>query len=163
MKYFSSAVIGISKFIDHVAGVILVGLMSLVVINVLLRAIWSTPIKGTYEYVGFFTAIVIGLSIAYCGAKNGHIAVTFLVERFHSKKTRKWLRFILDSISVFFLGFVTWQLSIYGARMAARGDVSPTTKIVYYPFVYITALGFIILALVILSQIIESFKKEEVN
>jgi TRAP-type C4-dicarboxylate transport system permease small subunit len=160
MKNFSGFMEGISEKLDKVAGWVLLGVMTLVVANVLLRAIWSAPIKGTFEYVGFLTALAIGLSVAYCGAKNGHIAVTFIVERF-SATTRKVLGFIVHCTSAAFMSFLAWKLYVYGAGLAARGDVSLTTRMPYYPLIYLIGFCFLVLAFIHAGKIIEIFKKGE--
>lgn len=162
MKTFSSVIKNVSKIFDEVAGWILAGVMLLIVVNVILRAGWSSPVKGTYEYVGYFTAIAISLSIAYCAVKNGHIAVTIIAERFPGI-FQKALSFLLRSISIVFFVYLALQLANHAAGLAARGEVSPTTRIAYYPYIYIAAFGVFVLALVIAYEIIESFKKEGEN
>ncbi|MDO9534645.1 MAG: TRAP transporter small permease [Bacillota bacterium] len=160
MKNFSGFMEGMSEKLDRFAGCVLLGVMTLVVANVLLRAIWSAPIKGTYEYVGFFTALAIGLSIAYCGAKNGHIAVTFIVDKF-SPAIRKVLGLLVHCICVAFMSFLAWKLYVYGAGLASRGDVSLTTRIPYYPLIYLIGFCFLVLAFVHVGKIIGLLEKGE--
>jgi len=159
-KNMKSFVYEISEILDKVAGWVLLGVMTLVVANVLLRSIWSSPIKGTYEYVGFSTALAIGLAIAYCGAKNGHIAVTFIVDKF-SSTIRKVLGIFVHCASVAFMSFLAWNLYVYGAGLAARGDVSLTTRIPYYPLIYFIGFCFLVLALVYVDKITRLLKKGE--
>ena len=70
-----------SKLMDTIAGWGIVAIMALVVINVLLRVIFNSPILGVYEYVGYTTAGVIAFSIAYCALQNAHIAIEFIFEK----------------------------------------------------------------------------------
>lgn len=162
MKTFSSLIRNVCRILDEATGWILFCVMTLVVVNVILRAAWSSPIKGTYEYVGYLTALVISLSIAYCAVRNGHIAVTIVMEK-SPMAVQKAVSLFLKSISIVFFVYLAWQLSSYAAGLAARGEVSPTTRIAYYPFIYIAAFGVFVLAMVIVNEIIESFKKEGEN
>jgi len=154
MKIFSGVVNSISAFFDKIAGWIFVGLMVLVVLNVILRSAFSAPIKGAFEYVGFYTAVAIAFSIAFCALKDAHIAITFIVEKVFSKKILKMISVLLNIISIAFFVFTAWELFGYGADMAVRGDLSLTTRTPYYPFIYIIALCFVVLAVVLLNRVI---------
>ena len=66
MKVFSKVVNILSSFLDRVAGWVFAGLMVLAVINVILRAFFNSPIKGTFEHVSYYTGLAIALSIAFC-------------------------------------------------------------------------------------------------
>lgn len=163
MKRFSNVVVSVSEFFDKLGGWIYVGLMFLVVVNIILRAAFSSPIKGTVEYVGFYTAVGIAFSIAYCALKDGHIAVTFLAERLFSKKILKVIALLMNSISAFFFTFTGWKLAEYAAGMAASGEVSSTTRTHYFPYIYIIAFCFFLLAVVLLNRMIELFKRRKNN
>ncbi len=164
MKIFSSVVNSISAFFDKIAGWVFIGLMVLVVLNVILRCAFSAPIKGAFEYVGFYTALAIAFSIAFCAFKDGHIAITFIVEKIFSQKTLKVISVFLNIISAAFFVFTAWELFDYGADMVVRGDLSVTTRTPYYPFIYIIALCFVVLAVVLLYRVtglIGALKEED--
>ena len=48
--------------------------MLVVVINVVARVVWH-PILGTYDWVQFLGAIIVGFAVAHCGTQGGHVAV----------------------------------------------------------------------------------------
>lgn len=153
---------GISEQFDRAAGWLLLGVMALIVINVILRAAFSSPIKGTYEFVGFFTALAVGLSIAHCAVKNGHIAITFIVDEFPAK-LRMAISFVLLSISTVFMGFTGSRLTNFALQTAARREVSITMGIPFYLFIFMIAFGFFLLAVVLGLKTIGLFSKEELN
>ncbi len=148
----------ICRFFDTVAAWATFALMALVVSNVILRISIKKPILGTYEYVGFLAALLIGLALAYCAIQNSHIAVTFLLERF-SLKVQAVVEVIIGLISMAFLVLAAWHTGIYAQSMVLSGEVSPTTKTAFYPFVYIVAFSLLVLALVVLLKVIESIRK----
>ncbi|NLV64092.1 MAG: TRAP transporter small permease [Clostridiaceae bacterium] len=136
-----------SKIMDIAAGWGIVAIMALVVVNVLTRVIFNNPIKGVYEYVGYMTAGAIALSIAYCALKNAHIAIEFLFEKL-PVNAKKAINYISGSIIIVFLLFLCCQLFIYAFKVMSSGEVSPTAKMPFYPFIFIIAIGMFVLAAV---------------
>lgn len=59
--------------------------MLLIVANIFLRTVLNHPILGTYELVGFLTAVGVALALAHCAFKDGQIAVSLIMERFSNK------------------------------------------------------------------------------
>jgi TRAP-type C4-dicarboxylate transport system permease small subunit len=162
MKRFSDLVTGLSRLLDQAAGFFLVVTMVLIVVNVLLRAIFETPVFGAYEYVGLLTALVIGLALAYCGVQNAHIAVSLLTERLPSR-LQAVISILINLVSMCFLAVSAWYVGLYAGSMKDTGLVSSTTQIPTYPFVYLIALGLLVYSLVLLVKSIESIIKAANN
>lgn len=158
MSKSKGLVTGLCRALDQIAGLCLVVSMMLIVGNILLRAIFNSPILGTIDYVTFLTAVMIGLSLAYCAVHNGHIAVDLVMERLPLK-----IQAAVDSItgllSLAFWGLCAWQTCVYAGKMAAAGLVSSTTQTPVYPFIYLQAFGLLALSLVLLVKTVESFRK----
>ena len=161
-QLFAGCVKSLSQWLDRIAGLCLAGIMVLVVANIILRAIFNSPILGTIDYVGFLAALAIGLALAYCAVQNAHIAVDFVVERLPHK-----LQAIVDSliniIALGFWGLVSWKMFEYARSLAASGVVSPTTQTPFHPFVYLVSLGLFVLCLVLLVRLIDSIKRMTTN
>ena len=66
-----------------------------------------------------------------------------------------------SAISSLFFGIVAWQVSLWGMRIAASGEVSETLKVIYYPFVFCVAVGFGLLALTCLMELLRELRKGE--
>lgn len=154
MPYFEAAIVKASKGLDVLAGLILAGTALLIVANIVGRTLFNSSILGTYEMVGFLTAAAVGLSLARCAVENSHIAIEFILERFPLKLQRS-IEIIFSIPSFLFLSFATYNLFTYGLRIARTGEVSPTTQIIFHPFIYLVALGFMLLTLVVLLQLIK--------
>ena len=75
----------ISKLMNHafifVAGSFMVAMISITCANIFLRIVWI-PLKGTFELMGFFGAVVTAFALGYTQAKKAHISVDILVNRF---------------------------------------------------------------------------------
>lgn len=155
MNKFTDLVTGTSRLLDKIAGLCLVGVMVLIVGNILLRAIFKNPILGTIDYATFLTAVMIGLSLAYCGVQKGHIAVDFVMERL-PLKLQAAVDMVMGLLSLSFWSLCVWQTGVYANRMAAAGVVSSTTQTPVYPFIYLVDFGLFALCLVLLVKTVES-------
>jgi len=154
MQHFEAVIIKISRLMDLLAGVILAATASLVVANILGRAVLNSPILGTYELVGFLTAAVVGLALARCALENSHIAISFLTD----KLPPSWQRFTELAVglpAMIFLFFAAYNIFTYGSRLASSGVVSSTIRLPFYPFIYLVAAGFLMLAMTVLLSLIK--------
>ncbi len=135
-------------------GVSLLALTLLATMNVALR-IFRVPVSGTYEIVSFLGAIVTAGALGYTQKRKDHIVVDILSDRFPARVKR-----VLDRVSyaltLVFFSIVSWQTFVYGKRMMRTGEVSETLKIAYYPFVFFVSLGFAVLTLTILLDLVET-------
>ena len=154
MNFLDKLVAMISWRISQVGQVALVAVMLLIAGNVIIRAIW-TPVPGTVEMTELLGAIILGLGVAYCQQMKGHIFVSVLVNRLSQRKQA-----IIDTattiLAVFFTSLLAWRIMIYAARMAERGYTTGHLSIPIYPFIYLVGIGFIILALVLVRDLLKS-------
>jgi len=157
VTYLEKIVNLFARELDRVAQWAIVVLMALVVTNIVLRFAWR-PLLGTYEFVSFLSAVVISFALAYCVVQRGHIAVTLVVDRL-PPRGQAIVDVIVNIISIIFFGLTVWQISLYATDMVVSGEVSPTTKTPFYPFVYGVALGFLFLCLVLLVDLIKSINR----
>ena len=137
-----------------VGGVALLALTFLATMNVALR-IFQVPVGGTYEVVSFLGAIVTAGALGYTQKRKDHIVVDILSGKFPAKVKR-----VLDQASfiliLVFFSIVSWQTFVFGKRLMLTGELSETLKIAYYPFVFLVGIGFAVLALTILLDLIET-------
>jgi TRAP-type C4-dicarboxylate transport system permease small subunit len=135
-------------------GVSLLALTLLATMNVALR-IFQVPVGGTYEIVSFLGAIVTAGALGYTQKRKDHIVVDILSDKFPATVKR-----VLDRVSyvllLAFFSIVSWQTFVYARRLMSTGEMSETLKIAYHPFVFLVSLGFAVLALTILLDLIET-------
>lgn len=127
--------------------------------NMLLRIIYR-PIQGSYELIGFFGAVSVALALGYTQLRKDHVIVTIVTDRFSDKVKNLLDRFSYLVSSIFF-SVVFWQTFKWGLRIAKSGELSETLKIIYHPFVYLVAIGFLILSFTSLVDFIISFRGKE--
>jgi TRAP-type C4-dicarboxylate transport system permease small subunit len=141
----------LNKLLAWMAGAFLLAMVLLTCANILCRIFW-VPIRGTFELMGFAGAIVTAFALGYTQLKKGHISVDILVEKF-PPLTRRILTFINNAVCCAFFLLAAWQIAVKANTLKLTGEVTETLRIIYYPFTYGVALGCLILALVMLTDI----------
>jgi len=149
----------LNQLLLWVAGITLVGMVLLTCSNIFLRVFW-VPVKGTYELMGFFGAIVTAFALGYTQIKRGHVGIDLLVNRF-SKKIQRTLNGTNYFICMIFFALAGWQLAKWAATLWKTGEVTETLRIIFYPFTLAVALGCIILALVLLVDLLKVLIEEK--
>ena len=152
----------ISEFLNRtltwIGGFFLTGMIVLTCANIIFRMV-RIPIRGTFELMGYFGAIVTAFALGYTQMKKGHISVDVLVNTF-STKTRKVVNVINHAVCFFFFSAAAWQIAIKATTLMNTGEITETLRIVYYPFTYGVAFGCAILALVLFTDLVRSFMQE---
>jgi TRAP-type C4-dicarboxylate transport system permease small subunit len=160
MNHLEQINVFLNKILMIIGGVAVLSLMSLATGNVVLRFFFNTPYRGAYEVVGFLGAIVIAFALGYTQKRKDHIVVDILTERFPKRINR-----ILDAVNYFitmvFFAIVSWQIFVWGIKIAKSGEVSETIKIIFHPFVYCVAIGFLVFALTLLNDFLKSLQAKE--
>jgi len=143
---------------DKLAGICIFSVMLLIVANIVLRTVFNQPILGTYELVGFLTAIGVALALAHCAFQEGHIAVSFIMEHF-PQKIQSITAVIVNAASLMLWAATVWSLGKFGHAMKIKELVSPSAEIPVYPFIYLVAFGMLGLCLVLLFKLLVSFRE----
>lgn len=123
--------------------------------NIVMRK-FGMPIQGTFELTGLFGAIVAAAILGYTQKKKENIAVDILVNYF-PKSLRKMAAILNDSACAAFSILAAWQIWKIGMRQLSSGEVTETLRIIPYPFVFVTAIGFAALALVFIIDLLKHF------
>lgn len=158
MKQLTDFVIGLSRHLDKLAGLCVIGTMLLVVANILLRTLFSRPILGSYEIVSYLTALAIGFALAHCAVQSGHIAVGIIVDRL-SKSLQAVIDSAINLTALVFWGLCVWHLVEFAQTTAKSGLVSPTAQIPVAPVIYLVALGLASLSLVVFVRSLDSLAR----
>ncbi len=164
MKYLEKISLFLNRLLLTISGVFLVSMILLCCANIFLRIRWM-PIRGTFELMGFFGAIVTAFALSHTQNKRAHISVNVLIDTF-SSQTRHILRGINNFICLIFFAIVAWQMAVKAGILMRSGEVTETLRIIYYPFTYAAALGCLILSLTFLTDLLKTlfpacFRKNE--
>ena len=142
------------RLLTFIGGAFLVAMVLLTCANILSRNVW-VPIKGTFELMGYFGAIVTAFALGYTQLNKGHIAVDVLINTF-SSKTKRFLQIINNGVCAVFFAIAAWQIAVKATTLMKTGEVTETLRIIYYPFTYAVAFGCLVLALVMLTDLLRA-------
>ena len=151
----------LNKILLVLGGIAVLSLMALATGNVALR-VFHMPYRGAYELVSFLGAIVIAFALGYTQKRRDHIVVDILTEKFPARLNRV-LDAINYSVTLIFFSLVTWQIFVWGMKIWESGEVSETLKIIYYPFIFAVSLGFGVLSLTLLIDLLKTFQRKGEN
>ncbi|MBW1863994.1 MAG: TRAP transporter small permease subunit, partial [Deltaproteobacteria bacterium] len=105
----------ISQVFLWIAGCFLGAMILLTCANIFLRIFW-VPVRGTFELMGYFGAVMTAFALGYTQIKRGHIAVDIVVLGF-SKKKQRILNGINCLICMLFFGIAAWQIAKYATTL----------------------------------------------
>jgi len=155
MEKFQKYVSKLSRFLAIIAGVTLVFVMLLTVLDVILRY-FGYPITGVYDLVALGGAIIIGFSMPLAAEKRIHVYMEMAFQG-HSRTVKQILN-LLTRLIVFGISFVVaWNLIRLGIDFRRTGEVSLTIRIIYYPIAIGLGACFFIQMLVLVVQIFQVF------
>ena len=155
MQRFQEIVSKLSRFLAVIAGITLVFVMLLTVLDVVLRY-FGYPIIGVYDLVALGGAIVIGFTMPLAAEKRIHVFMEMAFQG-HSRTVKQILN-LLTRLIVFGISFVVaWNLIRLGIDFRRTGEVSLTIRIIYYPIAIGLGACFFIQMLVLVVQIFQVF------
>jgi len=143
-----------------IAAVCLMGMALTTGADVFMRGVFNAPIFGCEEIVGILGIIVVGFALPYTHYQKSHIGVEILVRRL-SARTRKAVKLVTTSATLFLIAIITWRMFLYAESQAASGEVSMNLELPEYMVIYVLAFGFLIYSLCLLVDVIKFFKKSE--
>ncbi|HOO91584.1 MAG TPA: TRAP transporter small permease subunit [Syntrophales bacterium] len=148
----------LNKLLIAIAGLFLVAMMSLAGANVVLRS-FGVPVKGTFELMGLFGAVVAAFALAKTQIERQHIAVDVLIRVFPAgvKRALCVVKYLIGAI--FFI-LAAWQTGQLGTNLWQVHELSETLRIAYFPFVYAVSLGCVMIALVLIIELLKVFNGE---
>ena len=134
--------------------IFLVIMMLLTVTDVLLRALFNTPVKGSLELTEYIMVLTGFLGIAWCAVNRAHVRVDLVVGRLRPRAQA-----IIDAFTLLLgmtvVPLVAWQGFARIGRAYAEKTVSEALDIPSFPFYGIVGLGYGLMFLVMIIILVE--------
>jgi len=159
MEKYHRLVQNVTHKLDFLGGMSLALMMVIITVNVILRKL-NITFGGAAEYVQFLLAMCIGLSVANCAAKKGHIEISMFVDKM-SKGKRIFFEIFTNLITLIFLAASSYFLITYGVGYIRAGTVGMISRVPLYPFTWIVSLGFIMYCFVVVDYAIHIIAGKE--
>ncbi|OGO22993.1 MAG: hypothetical protein A2144_12385 [Chloroflexi bacterium RBG_16_50_9] len=145
----------VSQVFNGIGLAVLALLVPMTVADVLGRRLLGKPIMGMLELTSLSLILISFLILAYCGVRGGHIEVEILTIRF-PRRVRLRIVAVIYLLTTAMLGAVSWQLWLQAMRLQSSSQISGLLRIPTYPFMYVAALGSMLLTLVYLMHFLNT-------
>ena len=143
--------------LKRLGGAALVGMMILTCVDVTLRTI-NMPLFGAVEIVSLMATVLLACAMPLTDLERGHVGVDMLVRKLPPRAQR-----VVDCftglLSAAIFGLVCWQMFLYARSMRASGEVSMSVGLPSFIIVYLVAVAFGALCLVIITDLVDNLRK----
>jgi TRAP-type C4-dicarboxylate transport system permease small subunit len=124
-----------SKWSTIIAGVALMLMLVISIVDVLGNKIFNHPLRGTAEYISFLAVITIAFAMAYALIEKAHVQIDVFTDKLPVRlKASIELFIMLASLGLFVL--LGWSSIKYGIELYKSNTLSMTQRIPIYPFAY---------------------------
>jgi TRAP-type C4-dicarboxylate transport system permease small subunit len=134
MRGFVKTVTTISDYLNVIAGISLILLMLLTIVDVVLRG-FDKPIVGAYELVALAGAVAIGFSMPRTALSRAHIYVDFFIAA-RSRTVRNLFNITTRLLVIVLFFLIGWNLFTFAGDLRKSGEVSLTLQLPFYPVAY---------------------------
>lgn len=146
----------VSEKLNTLASISVIVVMIITVVDVLLRR-FMMPIPGAYDLISLISSFIISFSLGYTSVQKGHIAVEFIFQKLPEKAARI-VASVNDLCVSVFCAVVCWQSLSFAIRSMRAGEVSPTIKMPFYPFIFGIAIGAFLLSIVLFVNFLRELR-----
>lgn len=138
----------IPSIMSRIGSYVLFLMMFLTVADVFLRKVFAKSILGTVEITEFMMVILVFFGLAQAEVEDGNVRVDIVMQRF-SERGQLIIEMVTQFCCFLLFVFMTWYSFTYAGSKVGSGEVSQDLWIPVYPFVYLVALGFAVLTMVL--------------
>ncbi|MHB0979461.1 MAG: TRAP transporter small permease [Thermoleophilia bacterium] len=147
----------INKGMAVVASAALICMMFITVLDAFLR-VFASPLTGSFEVVSWLAALTAAFSLGYTQLHKQHVAIDLLVNKF-SKRACSFIEAAVHLLSIALFAAITYKMISYAGTVRASGSLSETLKVLYYPWVYLVAIGCFGLVIALLTDFLHSLRE----
>ena len=158
MKITEKVIALVSRVLNNIGMVFLTFLMLVITADVLSRGMLNKPIRGANEIAELTMLIIVFLGIAYAQYEKANISVSILFDRF-SGKVQDILNVFIYLLCLGICSIVLWQTFSYHSYLTELKRTSLILEIPVAPFQIIMIIGFLMLCIVFVIDVINSVRK----
>lgn len=145
---------GINKIAIYIQIVCILFMSVMVFADVSLRFLFAKPISGCAELVGFLMTMVGFMGLGICTLDRSHLNIDIFVGRLSPKAQA--INDMINSVLVVAIGAIMAYAGFrQGMTVLGYGTKATLTNIYVYPFYWLMALGYVLLCLAALSNLLE--------
>ena len=131
--------------------------MMVVVVHVVGRVFFNSPIFGLVDIVAFSFGLSCAFAFCYAEKHNNHVKLDFLMGKL-PPPGKKILHIFLSVLYLGFIGLIAVLFFRYAAATFRNQTVTMTIRLSYYPVVFLTAVGLALYFLTALANCLSFFE-----
>lgn len=135
----------------RISSVILIALVVIMIVNVIGRKLFNSPISGTIELVQYGILICIGLAISRTGFEDRQLSVTMIQELLPAKG-RAILKSICSCVAGVLFGSLIFNYIRVIPKALQSGRVSDVLHIPYYLIYYLLIVAMFLVSITFFYQ-----------
>ncbi len=139
-------------------GWVLAAMMLLTAGDVFLRNVFNRPILGAFEITECMMSLLVASGLAYVTVTKSQIRVDVLFGRL-SRRVQMVLTVITDALGLGFCMLLSWRSIVYMITEYESDTRAGVLLIPTFPFIGVVALGWLLLAIVLLKDFVELIKE----
>ncbi|MCL2110776.1 MAG: TRAP transporter small permease [Clostridiales bacterium] len=116
-------------------------LLGMTFLDVILRALFSAPFPGTYDWTRYLMVLIASFGMPLCTMNDEHVCIDFLVRRLPDR-IQTGLAWFGYALAVLVLSIYVSQSWEQGTFNASIGQTSVGVPWPTYPFFYFISIGF---------------------
>ncbi|MBN1227302.1 MAG: TRAP transporter small permease subunit [Deltaproteobacteria bacterium] len=129
--------------------------------DVIGRYVFNHPIKGSNDFVEIFLVPMVFLALSYTQLFKGHVQVVLVYTKF-SKQKQRVLDMIMYILSSATFGLMAWNQGHYAWKILFSSNPGPRSMLLgipHLPFIFMAAIGSLLLCLQLLVDSIDAINK----
>lgn len=148
----------VSYAVGYLAGWVLLGIITLTMVEVVTRYVLLQPLILCDEFGGYSLFAITFLGLAYCAKEKGHIRITFLVERMPTRVSSR-IRIVTLGLVLLYAVIgskISWDFLIDSFTRNIRSNSWLMTPLKWPQMVL--PIGFTLFSLILLIEIIKTIR-----
>jgi len=133
--------------LELVAGVVLMVMMMITVVDVVGRKFFNLPLPGGLELTELTLVVLIYAGLPLVSRHGEHVVVD-LFERWMSAGVKRFLTMLSHLVCALSFFGIAWLLYIKAGNSAAEGAYTNVLKVAYAPFIYVMCVMVLLTALI---------------
>jgi len=157
MERFENFIRNMSKTFEWVGVMGYLVMLLVNILDVVGAKFFKWPFPGSVEIVSFSQVVAIALTIPIGLFIGFHLSIDFIIEKF-PKTPKHLINIFVSIVCVFFFILVFCQTLEYGYSLQESGEIGSVSKIPFFPFAYIIAIGIVPVILFYILRTIKFIK-----
>lgn len=154
---FARGVEGFFLGVHYISGVFVAVMTVITVIHAIGRYFFARPVPGLVEMCTFMVIPIIFFAAPYTELQKAHTVIPLVVDLLPGKG-KAVLALIMYILYCLVAAIACWQSVLRAGFIKKSGYVSTVLSIPHYPFVFMVALGWLLLAVAALWRVGEHIK-----